>query len=45
MLGIVCLSFLVALTAASDVIELNDSNFQESVEEHDIMLVEFYAPW
>ncbi|XP_070543063.1 protein disulfide-isomerase A3-like [Ptychodera flava] len=31
--------------SASDVIELTDDDFEDRVAEHDIMLVEFFAPW
>lgn len=41
-LGLLLLA--VALTKASDVIELSDSNFKEGTNQ-DIMLVEFFAPW
>jgi protein disulfide isomerase family A protein 3 len=45
MLKVACLFLLWALASASDVLEFTDSNFQDNVEEHDIILVEFYAPW
>jgi hypothetical protein len=34
-----------ALAQASDVLEFTDDDFAESVAEHDIILVEFFAPW
>lgn len=49
MTGSVCL--LVALLIAgisaqeSDVIDLDETNFQDSIADMDIILVEFYAPW
>lgn len=49
MAGSVCL--LVALLIVgigaedSDVIELEESSFDEGIAELDIILVEFYAPW
>jgi protein disulfide-isomerase A1 len=40
---------LVALSAAnaqeSNVLTLTEKNFQEAIEEHKFMVVEFYAPW
>ena len=38
-------AFTVLVLADSDVLEFNESNFASSVAEHDIILVEFYAPW
>lgn len=38
-------AFTVLVLADSDVLEFNDSNFESSVTEHDIILVEFFAPW
>jgi len=31
--------------SASDVLVFTDSNFQDEVVKHDVMLIEFYAPW
>lgn len=45
------LSLLLALCAAlaaaenSDVIELDADNFHSSIDDKDLILVEFYAPW
>uniref|UniRef100_A0A7E4V5V0 Protein disulfide-isomerase n=1 Tax=Panagrellus redivivus TaxID=6233 RepID=A0A7E4V5V0_PANRE len=36
---------LLCLGAASDVIELGDSNFDTEIARHEIALAEFYAPW
>lgn len=35
----------VAFALSSDVLEFTDANFQDKVSEHDVILVEFYAPW
>ena len=44
--GVVCIFVsLVALVFASDVIELSDSTFESVIEEKEIILVEFFAPW
>ncbi|KAL5004683.1 hypothetical protein ScPMuIL_018139 [Solemya velum] len=42
---IICLVALLPLAIASDVLEFTDSNFAEKAASHDLMLVEFYAPW
>ena len=44
-------SLLLALCAAlaaaehSDVLELDGDNFHSSIDDKDLILVEFYAPW
>ena len=40
-----CLFVVLGLASASDVLEFNDDNFQDEVSKHDVILVEFYAPW
>lgn len=50
MAGSVCLLVAALLIVGigaedSDVIELEESNFDEGIAELDIILVEFYAPW
>jgi len=40
----ICLAVVVA-TVTADVLELTDSDFDSTLEEHDIALVMFYAPW
>lgn len=40
--------FLIAAIAssfASDVLEFDDSNFATEIQKHDVILVEFFAPW
>ncbi|KRZ15094.1 Protein disulfide-isomerase A3 [Trichinella pseudospiralis] len=39
-----CLLFSNGLLA-SDVLEFTDSTFDERIKQHDLILVEFYAPW
>jgi len=36
---------IVGVAIASDVLDLGDDNFQSSVADKDIILVEFFAPW
>jgi len=36
---------VIGATIASDVLELTDGNFQSSIADKDIILVEFFAPW
>lgn len=39
------LTHTVLAEEASDVLSLTDKNFDESVLNEDLMLVEFFAPW
>lgn len=41
----VIIALLVGVALASDVLELTDVNFKNEVEDKDIILVEFFAPW
>ena len=46
MTGVVAFVLLCgALAQGSDVLEFNDDNFENSVAEHEMILVEFFAPW
>lgn len=36
---------IIGFIQASDVLELTDADFAETVSQHKIMLVKFYAPW
>ena len=38
-------AFTVSVLADSDVLEFDDSNFDSKITEHDIILIEFFAPW
>lgn len=42
---LVVLCLTVAVAAASDVLEFTDDDFQESVNPHEVILIEFFAPW
>merc|ERR1712033_149934 len=33
------------IVSASDVLDLTESNFDTEVQRHEIVLIEFYAPW
>jgi len=44
-LAAVALVGLVSLAAASDVIVYTDADFEDGVKEHEVILMEFYAPW
>lgn len=44
LLGLLVLQ-LISLAIASDVLEYKDSDFDTKIRQHDIALVEFYAPW
>ena len=35
----------VLIAAADDVLEFTDGNFKTEIVKHDIILVEFFAPW
>ena len=39
------LSSLLDVSVQSHVIELSDKNFNEEINKHDFILVEFFAPW
>jgi protein disulfide-isomerase A1 len=42
--GVLALA-LAATAVASDVIDLTPSNFESTVNNEELMLVEFFAPW
>ncbi|USP73330.1 Protein disulfide-isomerase [Curvularia clavata] len=41
----VCAAFFAAVAAASDVKQLKTDNFKSFIEENDLVLAEFFAPW
>lgn len=45
MITTVLLFALLSLASASDVLEFDDSDFAGKIAEHDVILVEFFAPW
>lgn len=36
---------LLAFASASDVLEFTDADFASKIADHDVILVEFFAPW
>ncbi|KAK6476905.1 protein disulfide-isomerase A3-like [Huso huso] len=45
MLQIVLLAFLAVAAKASDVLEFTDDDFESRIGNHELILVEFFAPW
>ncbi|KAM3608656.1 uncharacterized protein V6R79_002408 [Siganus canaliculatus] len=45
MLRLIFLVALAGFTRASDVLEYTDDDFDSSIGDHDLVLVEFFAPW
>lgn len=45
MLKLIFLVALAGFSAASDVIEFTDDDFESKIGDHELILVEFYAPW
>ncbi|XP_020780594.1 protein disulfide-isomerase A3 [Boleophthalmus pectinirostris] len=45
MLRLLLLAALAALSSASDVLEFTDDDFDSRIGDHDLILVEFFAPW
>lgn len=42
---LICFAAFCGLAFASDVLEFDDSSFDSEIGEHELILVEFYAPW
>jgi len=42
---LIAVALFAYIVSASDVLEFTDSNFDTEIVKHDIVLVEFYAPW
>ena len=45
MIKLLCAFALLSAVLASDVLEYKDSDFESKIQNHDVALVEFYAPW
>lgn len=45
MLRFLFLAFLAGAARASDVLEYTDDDFENKIGDHDLILVEFFAPW
>ncbi|CAG01048.1 unnamed protein product, partial [Tetraodon nigroviridis] len=45
MLALMLLAALAGFTQASDVLEFTDNDFESKIGDHEIILVEFFAPW
>jgi len=45
MYKVLSLLAVLSLAAASDVLEYTDDDFEDKIGDHDIILVEFFAPW
>ncbi|KAL7885609.1 hypothetical protein AOLI_G00059040 [Acnodon oligacanthus] len=45
MLTLLFFAFLAGVARASDVLEFTDDDFESRIGDHDLILVEFFAPW
>lgn len=45
MLGLLFIVAFAAASRASDVLEYTDDDFDSKIGDHDLILVEFFAPW
>lgn len=45
MLRLIILAALAGFTRASDVLEFTDDDFDNKIGDHELILVEFFAPW
>lgn len=42
---LIFLAALTGLSQASDVIDYTDDDFESKIGDHELILVEFFAPW
>lgn len=45
MLKLIFLAALAGFSTASDVLEYTDDDFESKIGDHELILVEFFAPW
>lgn len=45
MLRLIFLAALAGFSAASDVLDYTDDDFESKIGDHELILVEFFAPW
>lgn len=45
MLRLIFLAALAGYSAASDVLDYTDDDFESKIGDHELILVEFFAPW
>lgn len=45
MLKLILLAALASFSSASDVLEYTDDDFESKIGDHELILVEFFAPW
>lgn len=45
MLRLIFLVALAGFSTASDVLEYTDDDFESKIGDHELILVEFFAPW
>jgi len=45
MLAVLFVAAFAAAARASDVLEFTDDDFDSKIGQHDLILVEFFAPW
>lgn len=45
MLRLIFLAALAGFSRASDVLEYTDDDFESRIGDHELILVEFFAPW
>lgn len=45
MLPLLFFAFVAGVARASDVLEFTDDDFESRITDHELILVEFFAPW